>query len=111
MAGFPMRCKWIGAMLSRPSALLFLLDFIASSTILVEIFTSFNSNCLILRTIAPFFLFVFVWVWSELLVDFVANFLCVVNGLFSKIGVFLGILAFVFDRPLTVDQSLLVAPR
>ena len=89
-------------MLSRPSASLFLLDFIAFSTILVETFTSFYSNCLICEQF-PFFLFVFVWVSSELLVEFVANFLCVVNGLFSKIGVFLGVLVFVFDRPLTVD--------
>ena len=60
MACFPMKCKWIRAMLLGPSALLFSLDLIAFSTSLVEIFTSFNFNCLILRTIALFsFLFLF----------------------------------------------------
>ena len=48
-------------MLSGSSALLFLLDFIESSTILVEICIPFSSNCLILRTIA-LFLSVLVWV-------------------------------------------------
>ena len=60
MACFPMKYKWIGAMLSGPSALLFSLDLIASSTSLVETSTSFSFNCLILRTIAFFsFLFLF----------------------------------------------------
>ena len=60
MAYFPLKCKLIGAMLSGPSSLFFLLDSIASSTILVEIFISFSSNCLILQTFALFsFLFLF----------------------------------------------------